>query len=103
MDEFKKFLKKVATISAGVFAFTSLSALDLGFYIFGNPVSFQNEPFQFLLVLLLFSIIPLVLVMASSALYVGCNSSNSTWLSRKAQEFAEGYESSRKEAEEYNS
>ena len=103
MDDFKKILTKIAAPSAGVFAYTVFAAIDLEFYINGNAISFENDPFLFLLVLLLFAFIPLVLIIGSSILYVGCNSSKDSWFSRKSIENSESYEKAKKEAEEYNS
>ena len=103
MDSFKNFLKTVAGPSAGVFTYTVLAAVDLEFYIIGNTISFEKDPFSFLLVLFFFAIIPFVLLTGSSLLYIGCNSNKNNWLSRKAKENAESFEKARKEAEEYNS
>ncbi len=103
MDNYKKFLTKVAMPSAGVFTYTTIAAMDLGFYIKGNNISFEKDPFLFLLILFVFALIPLVLTIGSLIFYIGCTSTKNNWLSMKSRESAENYEKARKENEEYNS
>ena len=92
MDSFKKFLTKIAGFSTLVFTYTVLAARDLEFTTINvNTIHFERDPFWFILILSLFSLIPLVLIVSSSLLYVGCNSSQDNWLSRKAKESAESY------------
>lgn len=104
MDSFKKLLTKIAGFSTLVFTYTILAARDLEFTTINfKTIYFERDPFWFILILSLFSIIPLVLVISSSLLYIGCNSTKDNWLSRKAKESAESYERAKNETDEYNS